>query len=136
MVKEFAKAAVQGQPFHLVNQKDAGDPLVATYSIDRSLSLFTVKPEDGDAQKFEMFNIQELLKESVGTPYANLQYSQRNDDFEKRFICIQHVAAGEQAADGNMNSIGILLPNAYERERFYTCMKVLRWAMDSRRTRV
>jgi hypothetical protein len=127
MVKEFAKAVVQGQQCQWLDPTGIGGPKPATYFFDKGLSTFSLRLEDRPPISFHMVSIQEVMKDHINTPFASLRLHRDSADHERRFACLQYEDGGE------LNHLGILLPNPYERERFYTCMKILRWAMDSRR---
>jgi len=133
MVKEFAKAVVQGQQCQWL-PSTVGAPLPATYSFDKALRNFSICPEDAPPMRFEMMKIHEVLKDVRDTPFSGLRHlppphALAGDELERRFVCVQH----EDGSNGPDQYLGLLMPNPYERERFYTCMKILRWAMDSRR---
>jgi len=133
MVKEFAKAAVQSQQCQWVLLA-AGAPHAAAYSLDKALRHFSVRSDDGEAATIEMASIAEVSKDVRGTPFAELQrlpppHALSGETLDRRFVCVHHVV------DGRLEHLGLLLPNPFERERFYTCMKILRWAIDSRRDR-
>jgi len=136
MVKEFAKAVVQGQQCQLLPHT-AGAPRVAMYSFDKALRTFSVRSEDSLPVSFEMTRIREVLKDVRETPFSALTdlprpHALAGDELERRFVCLLYEDA---SASNQLEYLGLLLPNPYERERFYTCMKILRWAMDSRRER-
>lgn len=133
MVKEFAKAVVQGQQCHWL-PSSAGAPRPAIYAFDQALRNFTVRPEEPpkNVLNFEMVAIQDIVKDVRRTPFQDLlrlpPCQLTGDELDRRFICIQYQNAGDE----KMENLGLLLPNPFERERFYTCMKILRWAMETR----
>lgn len=134
MVKEFAKCVVQGQQCQWLPNA-MGAPRPATYSFDKALKVFSLVPDDSPPVSFDMMKIQEVTKDLRETPFAELlqlptPHALAGDELERRFVCVQHEENG-----GGPRHLGLLMPNPYERERFYTCMKILRWAMDSRRER-
>mmetsp|Transcript_87446 Transcript_87446/g.222733 ORF Transcript_87446/g.222733 Transcript_87446/m.222733 type:complete len:231 (+) Transcript_87446:100-792(+) len=132
MVKEFAKAVVQGQQCQLLPQGMPGAPQSATYSFDKALRNFSVHPDDATPLTLEMAQVSEIMKDVRSTPFAEalrLPHSLAGEELDRRFACVQYEAGGK------MEYVGLLLPNPHERERFYTCMKILRWAMESRRER-
>jgi len=140
MVKEFAKAVVQsnGQQCQWLDPAGVGGPKAATYSIDKALKIFSLRPDGAPVVSLEMAEIREVLKESRDTPFSKFRLSrpplgsaaEEGAEPERRFVCMQW-----EPLDGTdeLNYLGMLLPNPYERDRFYTCMKILRWAMESRR---
>mmetsp|Transcript_114567 Transcript_114567/g.356801 ORF Transcript_114567/g.356801 Transcript_114567/m.356801 type:complete len:245 (-) Transcript_114567:73-807(-) len=136
MVKEFAKAVVQGQQCQWLHST-VGAPRAATYSFDKALNTFSLRPEESPAISVEMIRIRDVLKDVRDTPFSDLldlprPHALAGMELDRRFVCIVHedVACAEQ-----VQYIGLLLPNPYERERFYKCMKILRWALESRRER-
>jgi len=136
MVKEFAKVVVQGQQCQWL-PVTLGPARAATYAIDKALRTFSLRPEDSVAVAVDMIRIQEILKDVRSTPYSKLlglprPHSLAGDDLERRFVCVVHE---DSSSPDEPQYLGLLMPNPYERERFYTCMKILRWAMDSRRER-
>lgn len=133
LVKEFAKAVVQGQPCEWLPSA-LGAPQAAVYSFDKALRNFSIRPHDAPALSLDLSSIREVLKDVRGTPFSELQrlpppHALAGAELQRRFVCLQH-----QSDDANSTDafLGLLMPNAYERERFYTCMKILRWAVDSR----
>jgi len=141
MVKEFAKAVVQGQQCQWLPAM-AGAPRQATYAFDKALQNFTVCPDDSPIVSFEMMKIQEVLKDVRDTPFADLlklppPHALAGDELSRRFVCVQYGggAAADNGGGDQVQYLGLLMANPYERERFYTCMKILRWAMDSRLSR-
>jgi len=136
MVKEFAKVVVQGQQCQWL-PVTLGPARTATYAIDKALRTFSLRTEDSVAVVIDMIRIQEILKDVRSTPYSQLlslphPHSLTGDDLERRFVCVVHE---DSDIPNEPQYLGLLMPNPYERERFYTCMKILRWAMDSRRAR-
>jgi len=136
MVKEFAKAVVQGQQCQWLSSA-AGAPRPATYSFDKGLSTFSLRAEDSPSLTFEMAKILEVLKDVKDTPFSDLlqlkpPHVLAGDELARRFVCVLHE---DISGPDSRNYLGLLMPNPYERERFYTCMKILRWALDSRRER-
>eukprot|EP00419_Tripos_fusus_P089863 CAMPEP_0172853572 /NCGR_PEP_ID=MMETSP1075-20121228/57221_1 /TAXON_ID=2916 /ORGANISM="Ceratium fusus, Strain PA161109" /LENGTH=235 /DNA_ID=CAMNT_0013700083 /DNA_START=90 /DNA_END=794 /DNA_ORIENTATION=+ len=128
MVKEFAKVVVQGQQCQWL-PVTLGPARAATYAIDKALRTFSLRPEDSVAVVVDMIRIQEIVKDARSTPYSQLlglprPHSNAGDDLERRFVCIVHE---DSSSPNEPQYIGLLMPNPYERERFYTCMKILRW---------
>lgn len=138
MVKDFAKSAMLGMPCQWLHPNGTGGPQPATYSIDRSMNVFSVRPEGEQEVTCQMADVLEVLRQSEQTPFSlgQLTLTQpfregtQGNDLESRFICVQY------EVKGRIQQVGILLPDSYERERFFTCMKILRWAMDTRRERM
>jgi len=139
MVKEFAKAVVQGQPCQWL--PCAGEaPRRATYSLDATLAQFSLLPDRAPSVQFDLLDILEVVKDVQETPFSELHrlpppHEVAGLELEKRFVCIQHQGRGLEADDRGVSHLGLLMPDAYERDRFYMCMKILRWAQQSRRDR-
>merc|ERR1719272_2731545 len=72
MVKEFAKAVVEGQPCQWLDPSGVGGPRPATYSIDKALCRFTLQVEADRDLCIEMKDIQEVVKQRATTPFAGL----------------------------------------------------------------
>lgn len=136
MVKEFAKAVVMGQPCQWLCS-NVGSPRPATYAFDKALSTFTLRPEESQPLTVQMMRIREVSKDLRETPFIELldlprPHALAGDELERRFVCLVHE---DPSCPGAKQHLGLLLPNPYERERFYKCMKILRWAMDTKRER-
>merc|ERR1712190_59955 len=106
MVKEFAKAVVQGlQCQWLPNAVVA--PRRASYSFDKSLKIFSVVPDDSPPVSFEMMKIQEVTKDARQTPFADLlqlppPHALAGDELERHFICIEY----EDGGGGGVRHLG------------------------------
>lgn len=131
MVKEFAKQVVRGQPCHLLEATANGTrQCAAVYSIDRYLRVFKIEiganPDDPDhspraPEEIEMMLINEVVKD--GKLIDSISYNPEGvTDYELRCCCLKYGSPAKELA--------LLLPNTYERDRFLTCMQILRWAMD------
>jgi len=145
MVKEFAKQAVQGQPCHCLPAVEkpadmrpsaATAPRPAQYVLDKALRTFIVRSQDGNAMSIAMERIVDIVKHIRDTPFAGLAglpppHLLSGEELAKRFICIRYEAEDSSGPQ----HLALLMPNQHERERFYTCMKILRWALDAKRER-
>jgi len=133
MVREFAKQVVLGQPCKWIDPVFRQPPSDAIYSIDRSLRNFQVQVQaGGPTHVVPMPRIIDVVK----SPQATRQFdwlpaqapSLGIDDFDGRFVCVL-----QQGSDGSPGpEFGMLMPDFDERERFFTCVKILRWAMEGR----
>mmetsp|Transcript_112867 Transcript_112867/g.319251 ORF Transcript_112867/g.319251 Transcript_112867/m.319251 type:complete len:254 (-) Transcript_112867:167-928(-) len=140
MVKEFAKSVVQGLPCHWLPDANTGTahtaaPLPAQFSLDKALGNFSVKPQEGDAVAVSMNLVTDVVKDIRSTPLAGLAVLQpphmlAGEELDRRFVCLRYEVDGAQPLH-----IGLLLPNQHERERFYTCMTILRWAIECKKER-
>jgi len=136
MVKEFAKAAVQGQPCQWLPAPGAtGQPIPATYAFDKGLRHFIVRPEDSSPLQLEMARIADVVKDVRGTPFGSVPrlpppHALSGDELDRRFVYLQGLPP---EGPNGIEYVALLLPNPYERERFFTSMKILRWASESRR---
>jgi len=133
MVKEFAKAAVQGQACEML-LGTSGSLRPATYSFDKVLQHFIVNAEGSPPLVVEMARVIDIVKDVQGTDFEEMPrlpppHALAVEELERRFVCVHHDGRDKH------EFVGLLLPNPHERERFFTCMKILRWAMESRRAR-
>lgn len=76
-----------------------------------------------------------LAKDASGTPFAELQrlpppHALAGDELRRRFACVRY-----DVGQGPVEYVGVVLPDPFERERFYACMKILAWAVEARRGR-
>lgn len=131
MVREFAKAVVQGLQCQLLTSTE-GAPLECTYSFDKALRLFTVKPTSDALQQLELANVIEVKKDVHGTPFSKLlelppPHAVSGEQLERRVACVIYCDAEKV-----QQNLVLLMPNLFERERFYTCMNILRWALTTR----
>jgi hypothetical protein len=130
MVKEFAKAAISGEECQWLDPSGIGPPRKAKYSIDKALRIFSLQPDEISSIQFEIAQIRDVLKDSQDTQFCGVRLPMQfgDDGVERRFVCVQYTTSGTDE-----QSLGLLLPNPYERERFYSSMKILKWATESRR---
>eukprot|EP00440_Ansanella_granifera_P053493 gb/GFBE01057992.1/.p1 GENE.gb/GFBE01057992.1/~~gb/GFBE01057992.1/.p1 ORF type:complete len:250 (+),score=57.17 gb/GFBE01057992.1/:1-750(+) len=133
LVKEFAKSVVQGLSCQLLTST-AGAPRACVYSFDKALRLFTVKADGETPLSLELGSVLEVKKDVKNTPFSKLHelpppHAVSGEQLEKRVACLVYQVEQEQKL------LVLLMPNPYERERFYTCMCILRWALVSRESR-
>mmetsp|Transcript_4488 Transcript_4488/g.5631 ORF Transcript_4488/g.5631 Transcript_4488/m.5631 type:complete len:243 (-) Transcript_4488:82-810(-) len=140
IVREFAKAVVDGQQCQWLDSRSGPcAPRPAKYFIDRSMRTFTLRPENGPEVQFGMASIVEVLKDYESTAFADYKgaatgYHTGSDLMERCFVCVQYTDSSAEDTNSDVdNNLGMLMQNQYERERFYTCMKILKWATESRR---
>lgn len=127
MVREFAKAAVKGVRCHWLPGGDR--PCEAILVLSTTLREVFVSALGKQTLLLQMSELQDILKDARGTPF---EYRLMQPDDPARFVCLQLNAV--DSADGELGTksryTGLLLPNPHERERVYTCLKILRWAVD------
>lgn len=131
MVREFAKAVVKGLQCQLLTSTE-GAPLDCTYQFDKALRLFSVKPVSDALHQLELASVVEVKKDVLGTPFSKLlelqpPHAVSGEQLERRVACVIY-CDGEKA----QQTLVLLMPNQFERERFYTCMNILRWALTTR----
>mmetsp|Transcript_1122 Transcript_1122/g.1544 ORF Transcript_1122/g.1544 Transcript_1122/m.1544 type:complete len:129 (-) Transcript_1122:37-423(-) len=91
------------------------------------------------SSSFGMASIVEVLKDYESTAFADYKgaatgYHTGSDLMERCFVCVQYTDSSAEDTNSDVdNNLGMLMQNQYERERFYTCMKILKWATESRR---
>eukprot|EP00397_Hematodinium_sp_SG-2012_P053448 GEMP01063801.1.p1 GENE.GEMP01063801.1~~GEMP01063801.1.p1 ORF type:complete len:173 (+),score=33.39 GEMP01063801.1:214-732(+) len=135
MVKEFAKNLVRGQVCEAIYKTDNGFALAdAKYCLTRTLSQMKIEPlQEKPANAACTFNVSDIIDIVKNTEETNLMECLCDENISPqlpgRFVCIIIIDNG-----GYNRYCGLLLPNQFERDRFLTCMKILRWAMDFRRS--
>lgn len=144
LTREFAKAAVGGQPCLLLPAEGSGcigseEPRAATYSLDKALRTFTLQAEGAAPSGIGLMSIRDFIKDVRDTPFlggAKLRAppSVGSGDPDRCFVCLQ-VEVEARGGGTALRHVGLLLPDPYERERFFTCMKLLRWALETRLSR-
>lgn len=124
LVKSFAKRAVQGITCTLVTDSGALRP--AKYHIDKRLQKLMIKVEDQDPPDFSrtcpLAQITEIYRPEDGEHFFPKTVQDLNDDQKKRLLMISYT--GERSASERF----LFLENdTFDRERFLTCMKILRF---------
>eukprot|EP00928_Gymnodinium_smaydae_P084524 TRINITY_DN6778_c0_g4_i1.p1 TRINITY_DN6778_c0_g4~~TRINITY_DN6778_c0_g4_i1.p1 ORF type:complete len:257 (+),score=41.97 TRINITY_DN6778_c0_g4_i1:80-772(+) len=141
MVKEFVRAVNQCH-WLPTNESDgstgntvypAPTLLPAVYLFDRGLSSFSVMPQDGKALSIALGSILEIVKDARETPLSGVAalpppHRLSGDEIDKRFACLRY----KDTDTGRLLHMALLLPDEHERDRFVTCMKILRWAVESK----
>lgn len=132
MVHKFAKDVVVGQPCEFIRPGVDGAAAMqpATFSLDKSLQIFVVCPQGGDSVSINLTDMDEMIRDIGQTPFSVVMSAMPQEDgfqLSRRFMCVQYAAK----PGGITQLCGFFLPSQYERERFHTCMKILRWAMDT-----
>ncbi|CAE7568750.1 unnamed protein product, partial [Symbiodinium pilosum] len=128
MVREFAKHVVKGMHGHLLIPGGALHP--CTYAFDKALRVFTVQVDGEPTLQFELAQVVEVKKDLRGTPFAALMdlpppHAVSGEQLKKRAVSLFY-----RSQKQDQEVLVLLLPQQYEQERFYVCMKILRWALE------
>eukprot|EP00440_Ansanella_granifera_P049364 gb/GFBE01053486.1/.p1 GENE.gb/GFBE01053486.1/~~gb/GFBE01053486.1/.p1 ORF type:complete len:217 (+),score=59.77 gb/GFBE01053486.1/:1-651(+) len=117
LVKEFAKEAVTGIAVNLVNPETARQS-PHFFQMDRYLTVFSLKPKDGSTAESAVqdFNIKDLTKIYKG-PEVLMNAPSLGA------VAQQCIALDTNRAD---RKIFFYFDEAMERDKFYTCLKILR----------
>ncbi|CAE8595140.1 unnamed protein product [Polarella glacialis] len=121
LVKEFAKEAVTGIAVSLVSQ-DSGVQSPYFFQMDRYLTVFSLKPKDGSTadSAVQDFNVKDLSKVYKG---------------HEILMCAPSLGAVASLCVGlNTNRadrrLFFYFDEPLERDKFYTCLKILRMSVD------
>ncbi|CAJ1338064.1 unnamed protein product [Effrenium voratum] len=95
-----------------------------------ALRIFTVRAEGELPIELQLAQVVEVKKDVAGTPFAKLQelpppHAVAGVQLKKRVVCLLY-----GGCDKEQHVLALLMPNQYEQERFYSCMKILRWALE------
>ncbi|CAK9081749.1 unnamed protein product [Durusdinium trenchii] len=121
LVKDFAKEVVSGIPVNLVNPATA-HPSPHFFQMDRHLTVFSLKPKDGSTAEAAVqdYSVKELTKIYKG-PEVLMNAPNLG-------VLAQHcVAFDTTRADRRLIFV---FDEALERDKFYTCLKILRMSVD------
>jgi len=121
LLKDFAKACVAGISVNVVNSRTGGMPPFI-FQMDRRLSSFSLQPGDGGAVDTvaQDFGLQEVVNVYKGqevcrrAPFLGLSAAS----------CV-----GIDMCDPQ-NSLMLHFDDAYERDKFYTCLQVMKMSVD------
>mmetsp|Transcript_38881 Transcript_38881/g.89043 ORF Transcript_38881/g.89043 Transcript_38881/m.89043 type:complete len:204 (-) Transcript_38881:35-646(-) len=124
LVREFAKVTTKapGEPCQVLDL--TGQVHEANFSIDKSLNFFTVRGTQG-ASGFELSKLSEVFRDPGDAGHPDLADRVRELKAKDQFVGVAYTGAEGPA------SMCLILRSSYERERFFVCMKILRWAMES-----
>lgn len=128
MVREFAKLAVKGLSCQWLTM--GGAPKSCSYSFDKALRRFTVNVEGEQPIELELQQVIEVKKDVLNTPFAKLlklppPHAVCGEHLKKRVVCLTYSSKLQE-----QEVLALLMPNQYDQERFYSCMKILRWALE------
>jgi len=121
LVKDFAKEAVTGIAVSLVNP-DTARLSPHFFQMDRYLTVFSLKPKDGSTAESSVqdFNVKDLTSIYKGAEVCMKAPS------------LSHVAGLCVGLDTNRADRRLFFhfDEAIERDKFYTCLKILRMSVD------
>jgi len=124
LVKDFAKEAVTGIAVNLVNAETARKS-PHFFQMDRYLTVFSLKPKDGSTAESSVqdFNVKDLT-----SIYKGAEVSMKAPS-------LGSVAASCVGLDTNRADRRLFFhfDDNYERDKFYTCLKILRMSVDINR---
>mmetsp|Transcript_45177 Transcript_45177/g.117069 ORF Transcript_45177/g.117069 Transcript_45177/m.117069 type:complete len:161 (+) Transcript_45177:2-484(+) len=127
LVKDFAKEAVTGIAVSLVSP-DTGRRSPHFFQMDRYLTVFSLKPKDGSTAEAQA-SVQDFNVKDVTHIYKGAE------------VCLNAPSLGNIAAlcvglDTNRadRRLFFLFDEPIERDKFYTCLKILRMSVDISRT--
>eukprot|EP00746_Dinoflagellata_sp_MGD_P041914 gnl/MRDRNA2_/MRDRNA2_201398_c0_seq1.p1 gnl/MRDRNA2_/MRDRNA2_201398_c0~~gnl/MRDRNA2_/MRDRNA2_201398_c0_seq1.p1 ORF type:complete len:224 (+),score=35.86 gnl/MRDRNA2_/MRDRNA2_201398_c0_seq1:68-739(+) len=127
-VKAFAKQIVVGIECEVIDSSYSA-PRSAVCSMDRYMCLFRLQLSEADAKEIEVASIRDIVRDpqmTVGCVETHALAEQwAVKEFRPRFVCVRY---GSQT---DTQELVLLMPNAYERDRFFTCMKTLLLAMKN-----
>jgi hypothetical protein len=121
LVKDFAKEAVTGIAVHLLSAETARKS-PHFFQMDRHLTVFSIRPKDGSTAETAVqdFDVRDLTAIYKGADVAAKCPSLG--------VCAGYcVGLDTIRAD---RSLFIYFEDAYERDKFYTCLKILRMSVD------
>eukprot|EP00930_Biecheleria_cincta_P069651 TRINITY_DN57365_c0_g1_i1.p1 TRINITY_DN57365_c0_g1~~TRINITY_DN57365_c0_g1_i1.p1 ORF type:complete len:246 (+),score=58.86 TRINITY_DN57365_c0_g1_i1:73-738(+) len=121
LVKEFAKEAVTGIAVTLVNPETARQS-PHFFQMDRYLTVFSLKPKDGSTadSAVQDFNVKDLTKIYKGPEVLMAAPSLGT-------VTPMCVALDTNRAD---RKLFFHFEEPMERDKFYTCLKILRMSVD------
>jgi len=133
MVKDFATNVVLGQKCDVINkQRDDEFTIVqAQYILSRTLSEFTIEAADSDPVTVPMLQIRDIVKNVETTDLAKCG---KAPSISKQ-LGSHFVGLVFDNEFGERKCYGLLLQTENERDKFFTCMKILRWAVTSKQRR-
>merc|ERR1719486_1575635 len=121
LVKDFAKEAVTGIAVNLVNA-DSARKSPHFFQMDRYLTVFSLKPKDGSTAESSVqdFNIKDLT-----SIYKGAEVSMKAPSLGS--VASSCVGLDTNRAD---RRLFFHFDDNYERDKFYTCLKILRMSVD------
>mmetsp|Transcript_94599 Transcript_94599/g.149604 ORF Transcript_94599/g.149604 Transcript_94599/m.149604 type:complete len:237 (-) Transcript_94599:112-822(-) len=124
LVKDFAKEAVTGIAVNLVNAETARKS-PHFFQMDRYLTVFSLKPKDGSTAESSVqdFNVKDLT-----SIYKGMEVSMKAPSLGS--VASSCVGLDTNRAD---RRLFFHFDDNYERDKFYTCLKILRMSVDINR---
>merc|ERR1719486_178458 len=124
LVKDFAKEAVTGIAVNLVNAETARKS-PHFFQMDRYLTVFSLKPKDGSTAESSVqdFNVKDLT-----SIYKGGEVSMKAPSLGS--VTSSCVGLDTNRAD---RRLFFHFDDNYERDKFYTCLKILRMSVDINR---
>lgn len=124
LVKDFAKEAVTGIAVNLVNA-DTARKSPHFFQMDRYLTVFSLKPKDGSTAESSVqdFNVKDLT-----SIYKGAEVSMKAPSLGS--FAASCVGLDTNRAD---RRLFFHFDDNYERDKFYTCLKILRMSVDINR---
>eukprot|EP00403_Amphidinium_massartii_P010875 CAMPEP_0178411732 /NCGR_PEP_ID=MMETSP0689_2-20121128/21645_1 /TAXON_ID=160604 /ORGANISM="Amphidinium massartii, Strain CS-259" /LENGTH=223 /DNA_ID=CAMNT_0020032945 /DNA_START=61 /DNA_END=732 /DNA_ORIENTATION=+ len=125
LVKDFAKEAVTGIAISLVNAETTRQS-PHFFQMDRYLTVFSLKPKDGSTAESSVqdFNVKDLT-----AIYKGVEVAQKAPSLGA--LASQCVGLDTNRAD---RRLFFHFDDSYERDKFYTCLKILRMSVDINRS--
>jgi len=121
LVKDFAKEAVTGIAVSLVNAETTRQS-PHFFQMDRYLTVFSLKPKDGSTadSSVQDFNVKDLT-----SIYKGIEVSIKAPSLGA--LAAQCVGLDTNRAD---RRLFFHFDDNYERDKFYSCLKILRMSVD------
>jgi len=121
LVKDFAKEAVTGIAVTLINA-ETGRKSPHFFQMDRYLTVFSLKPKDGSTAES---SVQDFNMKDLASIYKGADVSFKAPSLGSAAACC--VGLDTNRAD---RRLFFHFEDHYERDKFYTCLKILRMSVD------
>ncbi|OLP96151.1 hypothetical protein AK812_SmicGene21662 [Symbiodinium microadriaticum] len=107
-----------------------GSSRACTYLFDKALRVFTIKVDGEPTFALQLADVLDVKKDLRGTPFAALMdlpppHAVSGEQLKKKAVSIFY-----RSPKQDKEVLVLLLPQQYDQERFYACMKILRWALE------
>eukprot|EP00386_Alphamonas_edax_P002744 GDKI01008359.1.p1 GENE.GDKI01008359.1~~GDKI01008359.1.p1 ORF type:complete len:264 (+),score=95.08 GDKI01008359.1:70-792(+) len=130
LVKEFAREAVAGIALECV--ADDGSKCSATFVMDRYLTKFDIK-DAGNHAAVPLGEKPEVQMKDIIAVYKGTEIPKRVPTFQDQEVCGDCVGLEVKGADGSTEGskrLHFKFADAYVKDKFYTCLKILRLSVD------